>query len=68
MNNWLRQHIRPLGWSVLVLIGIGGGAIVMQGMSPDEMPPGQRAYWQWVSSINRGESDMALEAGLELLA
>ncbi|MFB3132200.1 MAG: tetratricopeptide repeat protein, partial [Rhodothermales bacterium] len=51
-----------------MLIGIGVGVIAIQGMSPDEMPPDQRAYWRWVSSINRGESDMALASGLELLA
>ena len=68
MTNWLSQHIRPLGWSLLVLAGIGVGAIAIQGMSPDEMPPDQRVYWRWVSSINRGESEAALVSGLELIA
>ena len=68
MVNWLRQHIPKLGWGLAALIGIGVAVAAVQWMRAEEMPPEQRAYWEWVGSINRGESDMTLAAGLELLA
>ena len=61
-------HIRKLGLGVLALMVIGAGVAAVLWIRAEEMPSDQRAYWQWVSTINRGESDVVLAEGLELLS
>ena len=68
MRPWLQLHIRKIGLGLIVLAVVGAGAFGVYAMrSETQMPPDKRAYWGWVSSINRN-AEAALTPGLALLS
>lgn len=70
MPEFLRRNAWRLGAALLVITGSSAAFLVLQNSTSEAfpgMPPVQRSYLEWVSSINQDRST-ALESGFALLS
>lgn len=69
MPEFLRRNAWRLSAALLVVAGVSSAFLVLRNSTSEAfpgMPPAERSYWEWVSSINRDQST-ALETGFALL-